>query len=80
MAPFWATPGPYLRKSMLTHLARAIGDYDPNKEDFQDGTYEGDGDKPSYDEEAIAAEVADKLEIDPEDDSDDDDDDDDDAW
>ncbi|KAI9876597.1 MAG: hypothetical protein M1830_006155 [Pleopsidium flavum] len=74
--PIWATPGPYLRRSMLRHLAQAIGDYDLNDEEFEEGVYEGAGQKPSTDEEAIAAEVADKLEIDPNDEGDDDDDDD----
>ena len=45
--------------------------YDVNDEDFLGGAYDGVGHKPSTDEEAIAAEVADKLEIDPDDDSED---------
>jgi len=70
--PIWATPGPYLRRSMLRHLAQAIGDYDLNDKEFEEGVCWGAGHKPSTDEEAIAAEVADKLEIDPNDESDDD--------
>ncbi|KAI9863080.1 MAG: hypothetical protein M1813_003900 [Trichoglossum hirsutum] len=38
----WATPGPYLRKSMLKTIANAIGDYEPSKELLNGGVLDGE--------------------------------------
>ncbi|KAI9769415.1 MAG: hypothetical protein M1840_004117 [Geoglossum simile] len=66
----WATPGPYLRRSMVRQLGIAIGDYEPKEEEFKEGVCDGEGQKSSIDEKAIAAAVAERLEIASEDDSD----------
>ncbi|KAI9770739.1 MAG: hypothetical protein M1840_002989 [Geoglossum simile] len=67
--PIWATPGPYLRKSMVQQLGMAIGDYEV-KEEFTEGVCDGAGQKSPIDERAIAADVAERLEISSDDDSD----------
>jgi HNH endonuclease len=66
--PIWATPGPYLRKSIVQQLGMAIGDYEV-KEEFTDGVCDGAGQKSPIDEKAIAADVAERLEISSDDDS-----------
>ncbi|KAH0551257.1 hypothetical protein GP486_007449 [Trichoglossum hirsutum] len=66
--PIWATPGPYLRRSMLRQLAIAIGDYEPEELEFQEGVYDGKGLKSEIDEETIAADVAERLGVDDDDD------------
>ncbi|KAI9861263.1 MAG: hypothetical protein M1813_005436 [Trichoglossum hirsutum] len=53
----WATPGPYLRKSMLKVLASVIGDYEPSEEVFGDGVFDGKGGKPPQEEKLIAQEI-----------------------
>ena len=67
--PMWATLGPYIRKSMLRYLALAISDYELDNGDFKEGVCMGTGQSRSTAEEAIAAEIADVLDIDPDDDS-----------
>jgi hypothetical protein len=52
----WATPGPYLRKSMPKALANAIGDYEPPAELFGSGVFDGKGSK-SPQEKLIAREI-----------------------
>ncbi|KAI9774728.1 MAG: hypothetical protein M1839_001648 [Geoglossum umbratile] len=52
----WATPGPYLRKSMLQALASVIGDCEPSEEVF-DGVFDGKGGKPPQEEKLIAQEI-----------------------
>ena len=37
----WATPGPYLRKSMLKAIANVIRDCEPSGELFGDGVFDG---------------------------------------
>ena len=37
----WATPGPYLRKSMLKTLTNVIRDYEPSGELFGGGVFDG---------------------------------------
>ncbi|KAI9768930.1 MAG: hypothetical protein M1840_004526 [Geoglossum simile] len=53
----WATPGPYLRKSMLKALANAIGDYEPPAELFGSGVFDGKGSKSPQEEKLIAREI-----------------------
>jgi len=53
----WATPGPYLRKSMLKALANAIGDCEPSKELFGDGVFDGKGNGSPQEEKVIAQEI-----------------------
>jgi hypothetical protein len=52
----WATPGPYLRRSMLKALADVIGDCEPPEEVF-DGVFDGKGVKPPEEEKLIAQEI-----------------------
>jgi HNH endonuclease len=53
----WATPGPYLRRSMLKVLANVIGDCEPSEEVFGDGVFDGAGSKPPQEEKLIAQEI-----------------------
>ncbi|KAI9773301.1 MAG: hypothetical protein M1839_002161 [Geoglossum umbratile] len=52
----WATPGPYLRRSMLKALGYVIGDCEPSEEVF-DGVFDGKGVKPPEEEKLIAQEI-----------------------
>ncbi|KAI9761976.1 MAG: hypothetical protein M1840_001505 [Geoglossum simile] len=52
----WATPGPYLRKSMLRVLANVIGNCEPSEEVF-DRVFDGKGGKPRQEEKLIAQEI-----------------------
>jgi HNH endonuclease len=61
--PLWATPGPYLRRSMLRQLAIAFGDYELQEQEFREGTCDGEGQESSIDERAIAADMARRLEV-----------------
>ncbi len=53
----WATPGPYLRKSMLKVLAASIGDCEPSRALEAGGTFEGQDDKSEEEERLIAGEA-----------------------
>ncbi|MCJ1368314.1 hypothetical protein MMC16_007456 [Acarospora aff. strigata] len=53
----WATPGPYLRRSMLKVLAESIGDCEPSSIMEAGGTFEGQDDKPKKEEAVIAGEA-----------------------
>ncbi len=54
----WATPGPYLRKSMLRVLAQTIGDmYEMPKELYEHKTFDGKDDEPEAEEKKKAAEM-----------------------
>jgi hypothetical protein len=53
----WATPGPYLRKSMLKALANVIGDCELSQEVFGDGVFDEKGGKPPQEEKLIAQEI-----------------------
>ncbi|KAI9764138.1 MAG: hypothetical protein M1840_008698 [Geoglossum simile] len=52
----WATPGPYLRKSMLKALANVIGDCEPSEGVF-DGVFDGKGGKLPQEKKLIAQEI-----------------------
>ncbi|KAH0562615.1 hypothetical protein GP486_002707 [Trichoglossum hirsutum] len=53
----WATPGPYLRKSMLKTLANVIGDVEPSEELFGDGAFDGTDSKSPQEEKLMAQEI-----------------------
>lgn len=53
----WATPGPYLRRSMLKVLAESIGDCEPSSVLEAAGTFEGQDDKSKEEETVIAGEA-----------------------
>lgn len=60
--PIWSTPGAYMRKSMSKHLGRAIGDYDVDDREFEEGLFGGVGGKSAEEEVAIAAKAAEAFE------------------
>lgn len=53
----WATPGPYLRRSMLKVLAKIIGDCEPSSVLEAGGTFDGQEDRSKKEEEVIAQEA-----------------------
>lgn len=51
-----------MRKSMSKHLGRAIGDYDVDDREFEEGLFGGVGGKSAEEEVAIAAKAAEAFE------------------